>query len=48
MQIQNLKVTYQPLPENDPKQRQPVIDKASSILNWEPTVKLEQKLAKKQ
>ncbi len=30
------KVIYQPLPQDDPKQRKPNIDKARSILGWEP------------
>lgn len=32
------KVIYKPLPVDDPKQRQPNIDKAKSILGWEPKV----------
>ncbi len=32
------KVIYQDLPVDDPTQRQPNIDKARSILNWEPKV----------
>jgi len=32
------KVIYKPLPVNDPMQRQPNIDKARSILGWEPKV----------
>lgn len=32
------KVTYKPLPKDDPMQRQPNIDKAREILNWEPKV----------
>jgi len=32
------KVVYKELPQNDPKQRQPNIDKARSILNWEPKI----------
>lgn len=32
------KVVYKELPVNDPKQRQPNIDKAKSLLNWEPKV----------
>jgi len=32
------KVIYQPLPVNDPMQRQPEITKAREILNWEPQV----------
>jgi dTDP-glucose 4,6-dehydratase len=37
----NQKVIYQPLPVDDPKQRQPNIDKARSILGWEPKVSRE-------
>lgn len=32
------KVTYHPLPEDDPKKRRPDITKAKAILNWEPEV----------
>lgn len=32
------KVVYQPLPKDDPKQRQPDIRKAKEILGWEPKV----------
>jgi dTDP-glucose 4,6-dehydratase len=32
------KITYHPLPTDDPKQRKPDISKARSILNWEPKV----------
>ncbi len=32
------KVIYKPLPVDDPMQRQPNIDRARSILNWEPKV----------
>ena len=32
------KVIYKPLPTDDPKQRQPNIDKARSVLGWEPKV----------
>lgn len=34
----NQKVVYQPLPQDDPKQRQPDITKAKEILGWEPKV----------
>jgi UDP-glucuronate decarboxylase len=34
------KLEYLPLPEDDPKQRQPDISLAKSTLNWEPKVKL--------
>lgn len=32
------KIVYKPLPQDDPKQRQPDISKAKEILNWEPKV----------
>jgi dTDP-glucose 4,6-dehydratase len=32
------KVIYEPLPIDDPKQRQPDISRAKSILNWEPKI----------
>jgi dTDP-glucose 4,6-dehydratase len=35
------KITYEPLPEDDPKQRRPDITKARRLLGWEPTVDLE-------
>jgi UDP-glucuronate decarboxylase len=35
-----------PLPQDDPKQRQPNIEKAREILNWEPTVQLRDGLTK--
>ena len=34
----NQKIVYLPLPQDDPKQRQPEITKASTILNWSPKV----------
>lgn len=37
----NVSITYEPLPEDDPKQRQPDISKAIRILGWKPTVDLE-------
>ena len=36
--------TFKPLPEDDPKQRQPDIAKARQILGWEPKVGLEEGL----
>jgi dTDP-glucose 4,6-dehydratase len=33
-----LKIEYQPLPENDPQRRQPDITKARQLLGWEPQV----------
>ncbi|WP_276133595.1 UDP-glucuronic acid decarboxylase family protein [Polluticoccus soli] len=32
------KIVYEPLPQDDPKQRQPDITKAKEILDWEPKV----------
>lgn len=40
----NQKVIYKPLPVDDPMQRQPNIDKAKSILGWEPQVSREEGL----
>lgn len=34
----NQSIVYRPLPQDDPKQRQPDISKAKEILNWEPKV----------
>ncbi len=34
----NQKIVYKPLPQDDPKQRQPDISKAKEILGWEPKV----------
>ncbi len=35
------KIVHRPLPSDDPRQRQPDITLAKKILNWEPTVRLE-------
>jgi dTDP-glucose 4,6-dehydratase len=37
----NSKLVYQPLPSDDPKQRQPDISKAAKVLGWAPKVALE-------
>ncbi len=34
----NVKIVYKPLPVDDPRQRQPDISKAKTILDWEPKV----------
>jgi len=34
----DVKIVYEPLPQDDPKQRKPNITKAKEILNWEPKV----------
>ncbi|MEP6801175.1 MAG: UDP-glucuronic acid decarboxylase family protein [Acidobacteriota bacterium] len=49
--IQNLtntksEIVYRPLPEDDPKVRQPDITKARARLGWEPKVKLEEGLGR--
>lgn len=40
------KLTFMPLPQDDPKQRQPNIELAKAKLGWEPTTKLEEGLRK--
>src|SRR5438270_250041 len=40
------RVIYKPLPTDDPKQRQPDITRARTLLNWEPKVALEEGLVK--
>ncbi|MBY0335083.1 MAG: SDR family oxidoreductase [Acetobacteraceae bacterium] len=40
------KISYLPLPQDDPKQRQPDITKARDMLGWTPTVALEDGLVK--
>ncbi|MEY2831860.1 MAG: hypothetical protein RLZZ574_1118 [Cyanobacteriota bacterium] len=37
-------LSYKPLPQDDPKQRQPDITKAKNLLGWEPTINLEEGL----
>lgn len=37
-------IEYRPLPEDDPKTRQPDISRAKAILNWEPKVPVEEGL----
>ncbi len=39
-------ISFQALPEDDPKQRQPDITKARTLLNWEPKVGLDEGIAK--
>jgi dTDP-glucose 4,6-dehydratase len=38
------KIAYQPLPQDDPKQRRPDITKARMLLGWEPKIQLEEGL----
>ncbi len=40
------KLVFKPLPEDDPLQRQPDITRAKSLLDWEPTIELEQGLTR--
>jgi dTDP-glucose 4,6-dehydratase len=40
------RIVYRPLPVDDPKQRQPDITRARTVLGWEPTVGLEEGLRK--
>jgi nucleoside-diphosphate-sugar epimerase len=40
------KIIFKPLPQDDPRQRQPDITRARMVLGWEPRVKLEQGLVK--
>jgi UDP-glucuronate decarboxylase len=40
------KIVRRPLPEDDPKQRQPDITKAQALLGWQPRVELREGLAK--
>jgi dTDP-glucose 4,6-dehydratase len=40
----NCEIVFQPLPEDDPQQRQPDISKAKTLLGWEPKVALHEGL----
>jgi UDP-glucuronate decarboxylase len=40
------KLVFEPLPSDDPVQRQPNITKAKQLLNWEPKINLEEGLVK--
>ena len=40
------KIKFEPLPSDDPRQRQPNISRAKSILKWEPKTQLSEGLAK--
>jgi dTDP-glucose 4,6-dehydratase len=39
------KITFKPLPQDDPKQRQPDISRARELLGWEPAISRAQGLA---
>ena len=40
------KIRFEPLPSDDPRQRQPDISKAKALLGWEPKTQLREGLAK--
>ncbi len=40
------RIAFKPLPQDDPRQRQPNIDRARQILGWEPKVKLAEGLTR--
>jgi nucleoside-diphosphate-sugar epimerase len=40
------RITFKPLPQDDPKQRRPDISRAKKILKWEPEVPLAKGLVK--
>jgi UDP-glucuronate decarboxylase len=42
----DIKIKYLPLPQDDPKQRQPNIERAKKLLGWEPKVPLSEGLKK--
>ena len=41
-----IQIKYMPLPQDDPKQRQPNIERAQSLLDWSPTIPLAEGLKK--
>lgn len=42
----NVPLQFEVLPQDDPKQRQPVIDEAKKVLGWEPKIMLDEGLKK--
>ena len=40
------RLVYQPLPQDDPRQRQPNITKAQELLDWKPVTSLKEGLIK--
>lgn len=40
------RIVFRPLPQDDPQQRQPDIAQAMTVLNWQPTIMLDQGLEK--
>lgn len=43
---EDLRITYFPLPQDDPKQRKPNIERAKTLLSWEPKIQLAEGLKK--
>jgi len=39
-----IEIEYLPLPQDDPRQRKPDIERAKALLSWEPTVPLSEGL----
>ena len=39
-----IEIEYLPLPQDDPRQRKPDIERAKALLGWEPTVPLREGL----
>ncbi len=42
----NIKIKYLPLPQDDPKQRKPNIERAKALLDWSPKIQLAEGLTK--
>jgi UDP-glucuronate decarboxylase len=40
------KIVFNPLPSDDPRQRKPDISRAEKLLDWNPSIELEEGLAK--
>ena len=40
----NINIIFKPLPEDDPLQRKPIIEKAKNLLGWNLTINLERGL----
>ena len=46
LKVTESKILQTPLPQDDPKQRQPNINKTKKVLQWEPKIDLETGLQK--
>ena len=42
----NSKIIFKDLPQNDPLQRKPVIDRAKNLINFSPKIELEEGLTR--